>query len=135
MPKRTMEQMIARRVREFNALPPERRIRRTQLLRQLLRLEGVVNVVIYGRACYYPTLKKMLAAPPWHEKSYPRYLEVFTSTGKSKEGFLAINEPAEKGTLEHERIPLADIKLGSDQLLKGIEEDRFLLQITVNSKQ
>ncbi|NTW22696.1 hypothetical protein HGA34_04130 [Candidatus Falkowbacteria bacterium] len=135
MAKFTAERKIERRVMEFNELPPERRIRRLKLLRELLRMDAVKIVVIYGRACYYPSRKKLEAEPSRHVNARPRYLEVFTSTGKTKIGFVSINEPAEDGTLEHERIQLADIALGCDQLLEGIEKDHFLLKVTVTPKE
>jgi hypothetical protein len=125
--------MIDRRIREFNLLPPERKNRRIRLLRELLRMEAVKLIVIYGRACYYPSLKRLVEQPSVHANASPQYVEAFTSTGKEKKGFVAINEPVSDGTLEHERIPLGDIALGMDQLLVGIEADHFLLSMTIKA--
>jgi hypothetical protein len=126
--------MIDRRIREFNQLPPEKKNRRMRLLRELLRMEAVKIVIIFGRACYYPSRKRLIERPSQHVNAKPRYVDAFTSTGKEKKGFVAINEPVSEGTLEHERIPLSDITLGMGQLLVGIEEDYFHLSMTIKAK-
>lgn len=133
MPKLTAQRMIDRRVREFNQLPPEKKNRRMRLLRELLRMEAIKLVIVFGRTCFYPSLKRLIEHPGVHKDAKPRYVEVFTSTGKKKEGFVALNEPVAEGTLEHERISLGSITLGMGQLLVGIEEDHFHLNMTVRS--
>jgi hypothetical protein len=134
MPRMEVEEMIRRRVNEFNGLPPHKRIRRTQLLRELLNHEHVSMAVIYSHGCCMPTRKKLEARST--SSGEPRYLNVITSTGASKQGFVTINLP-EVGTafIELDRIPLKEITLAADELLPNTENASFLLKVTVKKAE
>lgn len=131
MPKLTARQVIERRVEQFNKLPPTSHRRRADELEAILRLEEIHNVVIYGHACYFPTLKKLRLAEEEPGGS-PRYLIALSPGPESEEAYIAVKEPTawRKGTV-CQQFPLSGVTLGFSQLRVGMEENCFLLQVTL----
>lgn len=100
---------------QFNQV--QDRYTKSEILEKLLAMDELEYVTIYGRACYSPSKKKLL------QKKGGLYVKVADGSA------LAIVEPLDDSRIDW--FPLDSLKLGPDQVLEGIKEDVFKLNVTI----